>query len=123
MKMTKWMFLIVFLFGITLTYLYAQKPVGKTPDERGALTVERYNKDISLTPQQQVLILSLAKSTAQKCDSINMLDSVNVRERVNLKKEEYNKLKLNIETLLTENQKTQLKNKQAERDLARKSKS
>jgi len=72
MKKTKWMFLCVLLFSIFLTEMNAQNPVVKTPDERGALTVKRYNKDVSLTPQQQVNVLALARGTAQKCDSINM---------------------------------------------------
>lgn len=115
MKKTKWMLLCVLLFSIILTDLNAQKPATKTPDERGALTVERISKDISLTPQQQVSVLSLAKNTAQKCDSINMLDSLTVSERVNLKKEEHNMLNAKIETLLTESQKNLLKIKLAER--------
>jgi hypothetical protein len=123
MKKTKWMFIIVFLFGILLTDLYAQKPVGKTPNERGTLTVERYNKDISLTPQQQVNVLSLARTTAQKCDSINMLDSLTVKERVILKKGEYAKLNSDIESLLTDNQKITLKKKQADRYVNKKKES
>jgi hypothetical protein len=111
MKKTKWMLLYVLLFSIFVTNLDAKNPWEKTPDERGALTVERYGKNITLTPQQQVSLLSLATKSAQKCDSINMLDSLTLSERVSQKKEVYSKLNATIESLLTENQKKQLKSK------------
>lgn len=108
------MLLCVLLFCTSLTNLYARNSVGKTPEERGALTLQGYNKSLTLNSQQQETILVLATKFAQKCDSINKLDSLTLIERMNLKKKENGFMKSSIENLLTENQKKQLKSIQDE---------
>lgn len=114
MKKTKWILLCVLFLSTLLTDLNAQNSWKKTPDERGALIVEGYNKSITLTSQQKEIVLVLATKFAQKCDSINMLDSLTLIERVNLKKDEHSHMISSIENLLTENQKKKLKSKQDE---------
>ncbi len=122
MKQTRWTTLLVvaLLLPFIGTSLSAQST--KSVSERSNKAVDRWNNDVNLDESQKQTVRVLAADFANKCDSINALDSITLDTRVVLKKEAHAHYVTTVESLLTATQKQVLKNKKAARKIAQESK-
>lgn len=122
MKRTRWTTLLVvaLLLPLVGTRLSAQSM--KSVTERSNKAVDRWNKEVILDDSQKQAVRVLAADFANKCDSINALDSITLDTRVVLKKEAHAHYVTTVESLLTSTQKQVLNNKRAARKEAQESK-
>lgn len=77
--------------------------------------VSRWSSDLSLTQNQKTALLVLTKRFITVRDSINELDSISFEVRQSIKKEALENHQIEIEALLSLEQKQQLAIKRSER--------
>ncbi len=85
----------------------------KTPEERAKLRTERMMEKLSLTDDQQTKMTELNLEAIKKRDEIRSNASLNDEQKREAMKAYHQEIKTKVDSLLTEEQRTQLKEKHA----------
>jgi len=115
MKRTRWMLFYTFLFCICIHPTKAQEQTTTSIEVCVQRAVSRWSSDLSLTQNQKTALLVLTKRFIIVRDSINELDSISFEVRQSIKKEALENHQIEIEALLSLEQKQQLAIKRSER--------
>lgn len=115
MKRTRWMLFYTFLLCISIHPTKAQEQTTTSIEVGVQKAVSRWSSDLSLTQNQKTALLVLTKRFIIVRDSINELDSISFEVRQSIKKEALENHQIEIEALLSLEQKQQLAIKRSER--------
>lgn len=115
MKRTRWMLFYTFLLCISIHPTKAQEQTTTSIEVCVQRAVSRWSSDLSLTQNQKTALLVLTKRFITVRDSINELDSISFEVRQSIKKEALENHQIEIEALLSLEQKQQLAIKRSER--------
>lgn len=98
---------------VCMNFVFAVSPLKGNADKLAAIMVEKVNADVQMTDSQKTIMLVKAKEFAITMQIANSKTSKD--EKSFIKKDAYQKYNMSLDSLLTDEQRNQLKVKRTER--------
>jgi hypothetical protein len=96
--------------------MYAEKPLIENPENIATIMIEKLGYDVQLSDSQKMIIKLKAKEFVVKMKTGNSVS--NEKDKFSYKKQASNQYHAALDSILTDNQKEQIKLKIAEREVA-----
>lgn len=107
---------VIILVMIISDLVFAGNTLKKDVDNLATIMIEKLNADVILTDSQKVIMHAKAKEFISAMQNSNK--NTDKENKSSAKKEAYQKYKASLDSLLTDEQKTQLQKKRSEQKAA-----